>query len=260
LILLTELILVLFFSALFWAWAASRNPWTILGAGLGRMFLHRSYRTSFLLLVGVIVLDLVESRFDAGITAALGYDLTGWIHAVEGDWAASFQSVEWLPATYFFAFVYIVVLPAEIFAPLVLSAAEEKLQTYRRIALGFVINYAVALPFYFFFPVKEMWAGNPAKVSLLVDRLSPVIMEAYRSNSALNNCFPSLHTSLALTVALALSGTWSRKVTFALWSAAVLVIASTLYLGIHWATDVATGVILALIVSRLVSYAEKATA
>jgi membrane-associated phospholipid phosphatase len=111
----------------------------------------------------------------------------------------------------------------------------------------------IALPFYFLFPVKEMWAGNPEKVRLLVDLVSPAVMEAYRANSALDNCFPSLHTSLALTVAIVASRGEGRRAAAVLWILAVAVVLSTLHLGIHWLTDIGAGIVLAIALGRRLS-------
>ena len=246
-----ELLLALLTSLAFWAATRRRSPLPIFGAGLRAMLLRPEYRRPLALVVAIIILDIIQSQLDGAITAALGYDMTPWIHRLEGDSAAVFQRLEWPPATWAFGFVYIVILPALIAAPAVLAAAEDDLPAYRAGLRGFAWNYWIGLPFYFFFPVKEMWAGNPQHVRLLMDDLSPAIMEAYRANSAIDNCFPSLHTSLALTAALVASRVGPRSTARFLWPAAVAVVASTLYLGIHWASDVLAGCILAVIASRL---------
>ena len=246
-----ELFLTLGVSLVFFAVFARRPPLAVLRDGAGRLLFRAEYRRLFVWVVALPIVDIVETSFDDRLTAMLGYQMTGWIHRLEGDWASVVQRLEWPPATYFFTFVYVIVLPALLAAPIVLAAAEERKRLFRGLSLGLVINYIAGLPFYFFFPVKEMWAGNPDKVHLLMDRVSPLIMESYRANSALDNCFPSLHTSLALTVPLVLGRRWGPAMAGTTWTAAILVAFSTLYLGIHWASDVTAGALLAVIAAAI---------
>jgi len=247
---LLELLLGAAATLLLWTLVRSPSPIAILARGLARIVRERAYRTPLLLVLGVLAFDLVQCTFDDRLTALLGYDCTGWIHAAEGDVASAVQKLAWLPAIYVFAFFYVVMFPVITAAPLIYFAATERLRAYRALLFGVIVNYAVCLPFYFFFPVKEMWAGNPAHVSLLLDRLSPAIMEAYRATSALDNCFPSFHTSLALTSALIVRRTCPRAFARAIGASAVIIVASTLYLGIHWALDVAAGTALAVLAAR----------
>ncbi len=251
LLLLFEVILVVGTSALSFALAGRRGPLEVFRSGIGRIFSRAEYRGPIILVLLVTIADVIESQFDDSLTGALGYEMTDWIHRLEGDWASRVQGLEWLPATWLLTFAYIIVLPVLLAAPIVLAAAEEKRRTFRALSLGLVINYLAGLPFYFLFPVREMWAGNPDHVRLLMDRVSPAIMESYRENSALDNCFPSLHTSLALTVPLIIGRTWGRPFAAAAWAAAIGVVFSTLYLGIHWASDIAAGVLLAVLAARL---------
>ncbi|MDZ7730656.1 MAG: phosphatase PAP2 family protein [Natrialbaceae archaeon] len=70
------------------------------------------------------------------------------------------------------------------------------------------------------------------------------------------NVFPSLHASLATTVALFAVRTrefYPRWVPIAIFLA-ISVSVSTMYLAIHWATDVIAGVALAVISVRLARY------
>jgi membrane-associated phospholipid phosphatase len=246
-----ELVLTLGVSLVFFAVFARRSPLAVFRDGAGRLLFRAEYRRFFVWVVALPIIDIVETSFDDRITAKLGYQMTGWIHRMEGDWASVIQRLEWPPATFFFTFIYVIVLPVLLAAPIILAAAEERKALFRGLSLGLVINYIAGLPFYFFFPVKEMWAGNPGKVQLLMDRVSPLIMESYRANSALDNCFPSLHTSLALTVPLVIGRAGGPAMAVATWATAILVAFSTLYLGIHWASDVAAGALLAVLAAAI---------
>jgi membrane-associated phospholipid phosphatase len=250
-ILLPELALVLVACLAAWAIARRRSPLRVMLDGARRMLLEREYRFHLLAVLAVIALDLVESSFDDALTAALGWDFTPWIHRLEGDLAAGVQACAPLPLVLAATFAYIVLLPVLLAAPMVLAAAEGRRAAYRAHAAGIALNYIVAIPFYLLVPVREMWAGNPEKVHMLLDRVSPAILEAYRANSALDNCFPSLHTSLALTAALLAARGERPGFAGFLWASAAAVVASTLYLGIHWASDVAAGIALAFAVRPL---------
>ena len=243
--------LVVSMTCLSWILARRQSPFVILWQALRRFLFEASYRGPILALVALLALDMLESRFDAALTVWLGYDLTGVIHRLEGDWAAQLQRLAWFPAICFFTFFYIVMFPVILVAPLFLAAAADDLRSVRMLTVAGVINYVVCFPFYFFFPVREMWSGSPDMVRLLVDQLSPAILQAYRTTSALDNCFPSFHTSLSLTVALLAGRLGPRPFAVAIRVTAGVILASTLYLGIHWACDVAAGAALALLASRM---------
>jgi len=80
----------------------------------------------------------------------------------------------------------------------------------------------------------------------------------YRVFSGMNNCFPSLHTSLSLTMALLATLTPYKRLARVLQVSAGLIILSTLYLGIHWLTDVIGGVFTAVVAVSLAMSWERA--
>lgn len=119
-------------------------------------------------------------------------------------------------------------------------------ETLRRLFTGFALNYGIALPFYLLVPVKEAWAGD-AGVRFLIPTVYPAFETQYRPLSGLDNCFPSLHTSLALTFALIAWQAGYRRLAGLLTLGAGLVMLSTLYLGVHWVPDMFAGMALALV-------------
>jgi len=106
----------------------------------------------------------------------------------------------------------------------------------------------VALPFYILMPVKEAWAAAMG-IRFLIPEVYPLFEAQYRPLSGLDNCFPSLHTSLALTFALVAWRSGYRRLGIVLSAAAGLVMISTLYLGVHWFLDMLVGVVLAVAAS-----------
>jgi membrane-associated phospholipid phosphatase len=246
-----EMLLVLIATAAFLALGRGGPPWRVFLAGGRRMALERSYR-GLLIGAGVIfALNAFESYHDDAVTAALGYDMTGWVHRLEGSIGSALQAFASPAATWFLTFAYVVLFPVLMIAPVLHAAAGERLPDYRAFVKGIAINYIACFPFYLFFPVKEMWAGNPDRVRLLIDDVSPRIIEAYRSTSALDNCLPSFHVSLSVTAALLAWRTGPRPFAIAAAVTAALVIVSTVYLGVHWLTDVAAGAFLGVLAAEL---------
>lgn len=165
---------------------------------------------------------------------------TGLIHLL--------QRLEWDPLTHALTFVYIIVFPLLMLSSLVVYSARNDWETLKRLLTGYWLNYLVALPFYIWFPVKEAWAGT-AGIRFLIPVAYPAFEAEYRVYSALDNCFPSLHTSLALTYALIAWRSGYRRLAMVLTVAAGLVMFSTLYLGVHWVPDLFAGVALAMVAS-----------
>ncbi|HWI61267.1 MAG TPA: phosphatase PAP2 family protein, partial [Symbiobacteriaceae bacterium] len=163
---------------------------------------------------------------------------------------------EWDPLTHSLTFVYIIVFPLLMLSSLVVYSARNDLESLKRLLTGYWLNYLVAVPFYIWMPVKEAWAGT-AGVRFLIPVAYPAFEAEYRVYSALDNCFPSLHTSLAVTYALIAWRCGYRRLAIVLSVAAGLVMLSTLYLGVHWVPDLFAGVALATVASgwlpRLVS-------
>jgi membrane-associated phospholipid phosphatase len=239
-----EILLTLVMTLLLFSLGRSGHHRQPLSGTLRRLVLDSSYRTPLLWGVAVFLLSSVQTHFDGTLTRFLGYDLTAWVHRIEGDRAAAIQSMASPALTYLLVFFYIVMFPVMVAAPMLLAASLENAAAFRAMARGLLINYAVCLPFYLLFPVKEMWAGNPERVRLLVDQVSPAIMEAYRATSALDNCFPSFHTSLSVTFALLALRLKRARFAAAMAVSAAAIVFSTLYLGIHWLTDAAAGAVL----------------
>lgn len=192
----------------------------------------------------VFVVDLVQTKSDANLTAALRLDFTPIIHQLEGSLPAAVQSLAWPPLTVLLAIAYLILFPGLLFgsAHVFDRAGDER--NALMVGLVYAINYLVCLPFYVLFPVLEPWSFPGSGVLPLSDlHVHPWLMDLVRPMSGIDNCFPSYHTSLTVSlVILARDAGPKPFARAATWSGA-LVIASTVYLGFHWVLDVVFGVI-----------------
>lgn len=202
--------------------------------------------------LGVIGVDILLTGVDHRFTAWVGCDYAHAISRIEPGFVAAIQKLACPTLDLLFTGVYILLFPQAVIVSLAIYTIDRDRPAMRQLLWGFAANYALALPFYLFFPVSEAWSLFPHDpITLRMDAVSPILMEAYRPLSGIDNCFPSLHTSLAVTMHLV---AWDhprpRLVPF-LAGVAGLTVASTLYLGIHWAFDVAAGILLAVLCHRI---------
>ncbi|MFI5175498.1 MAG: phosphatase PAP2 family protein [Terriglobia bacterium] len=198
----------------------------------------------------VSLIDYVEAHFDARVTHAIRKDYTPFVSRFGADWVERIQRHRSLFITYCFTYTYVWVFPAIMFAVFFVLVYDNREEVAQFLVAGYFSNLLFVLPFYLFFPVNEVWVSD-SHVRLLADRISPIIMEHFRSISALDNCFPSFHTSLALLIALAAWRSGRRRMALLATLAASMVIASTLYLGIHWPLDILAGVVAAVFCASL---------
>lgn len=230
---------------------AARSAWSTVRSGRRALYV---LACCSILIANLLYLELgVDEQFTSWVKADRGQDYTAAIHHLEGGAVARLQrALACAPLTWFLGFVYVVVFPCLVF---VLLFALDHLRNRRGLAMvliGYLFNYLLVLPFYLWFPVREVFhyyrhdLGSQG-VRLLLDDIHPAVMQAYRTMSGLDNCFPSFHTSLAATMALV---AWhSGRARFA-WLISFFAAAnalSTLYLGIHWLTDVIAGLAVALL-------------
>lgn len=178
-------------------------------------------------------------------------DFTPSFYAFEGDFIVFIQ--KWLQhdaLTSALTYFYVVVFPAVMIASIILYASRRQFKLFYAVCYALMINYMVAIPFYLFFPVTEVHAFHPDVAFLMLDAF-PTFESEYRPLSDLDNCFPSLHTSISVTMAMiALNSKnrfWKRFVP----ACAAIIIFSIFYLGVHWVTDMAGGVVLGLLAARI---------
>lgn len=196
-----------------------------------------------------IVYMLIQSQ--SSITNMLGLrvtaDYTGYLLLIEGDAVSHFQSFASPMLTYINGFVYLIIFSFLMIFTFVILIYTHNLKALEEFTIAFIVIYLTAFPFYIFVPVT-VTGHTLQNVSPLLYDLSPVIDQGVRVvDPFLDNDFPSLHAALSImTMMIVMFRTdLSRyKVFTAVSTAAILF--STLYLGIHWITDLVAGAVLAI--------------
>lgn len=201
-----------------------------------------------LLLVAVGAAALLESQVEArwpGAGAyALGHRVAQAIHELEGglSFAGGEAVPRWAVAAHTVA--YFLLLPGLVLAAVLAWARRGDPRAFRVLVFGIAIIYALALPFHLLLPVPERWAFPGAGAILLSDRLSEEWIGAFRTWSALDNGFPSLHAALATLVAVI--AYWIRSPwRHVLLCAALMAGTAAFVLGISWLPDLVMGLAVA---------------
>ncbi|QZP36768.1 phosphatase PAP2 family protein [Halobaculum magnesiiphilum] len=203
-------------------------------------------RGPLIVLLSVLALNGVVRRIGVELSWVVGANVTGAIYALEGTFVATVQSYATPTLTAYFAFVYVFGYVYLLTFPPIAYALRGEGDGLRRLLIAYGLNYGIGLVCYVLFV-----AYGPR--NLMPELVDSLLFESWPRSQLLTsqvnentNVFPSLHTSLAATVALV---TW-RERSWRRWTPVALVLAtsivvSTMYLGIHWATDVVAGIALA---------------
>ncbi|WP_339319273.1 phosphatase PAP2 family protein [Paenibacillus sp. FSL R10-2734] len=229
---------------------ARRNPIMAL-VEIGKEML-RSYK--FLLLMagmfGVLVLNKYELQIEEKMH--LTSDYTSFVFGLEGHFVQAVQDIFYSPwLTPIIVFFYIFMLQSVLAASLGVYLLDKNRVMLYATCYAIIINYAVAIPFYLYFPVNEVWSYLPAGVKFTMLDVFPNFEQEYRPLSGLNNCFPSLHTSISVTMALLAFRSGNRRWMVITSISAVLIVFGIFYLGIHWLTDMIGGTLLAVLASSV---------
>jgi len=211
------------------------------------------YRFYLLLISVIVALHLLEVNLVDGYTTSLvGRDFASLFESLEGNTVFWF-SLHWSPVLLlFFVIIYLVVYSFTLwFSPLLFVVSGEK-NALRSLAYGLVVIYILALPFYLFFPVTNVYTHY--NLSSALNNVIPSVENFFYATTTHNNCFPSLHVAMALLIAKSSSLTSNKRYRFFTLFCAILVIASVIYLSIHWLIDVLGGVIVFLVAAVVIDY------
>lgn len=193
----------------------------------------------------VVGFHLIQVKLiDPYVTNWVGYDYANTIANLENGFVHSFTNY-WMPGIlHFFVIIYIIIYPFTLwFAPLYFIVANKK-QAINFLSYGLLIIYLVALPFYLFLPITNVYTFYNSTSAL--ETVIPSIENFFYATTTTNNCLPSLHTAMTILVAYCLSQTGNKKLKYFGIFVATTVIISVVYLSIHWLTDVFAGMILSL--------------
>lgn len=201
-----------------------------------------------LLIIGIVALHLVEVNLvDSHVTVWVGTDFASLIQGFENG-AVFWFSQQFMNPIFivFFVLMYIGVYPFTLwFSPVYFLVAGEQ-RAMKNLAYGLALIYAVALPFYLFVPISNVYTFYGAGSAL--ESVIPSIENFFYVTTTSNNCLPSLHVAMTLLVAWSAHITQNKKYMYFTYVCAASVIISVMYLAIHWITDVICGALLAGIV------------
>ncbi len=218
-------------------------------SALAEEFRPRLREAAPYLVVLIAVLALNSSVRDSAqeISWAINLNITHSIAAFEGEFVAVVQSFETELLTAYFSAIYIYGYVFLLVFPLLAYVALSERTTLKSLIVAYSLNYFIGLTLYIIFIAYGPRNYDPILFqNLLYDTHSQYQFLTSEVN-AHTNVFPSLHTSLSATVAIY---AFKTREEYPYWLAiatvlAVSVIISTMYLGIHWATDVIFGIALA---------------
>jgi membrane-associated phospholipid phosphatase len=206
-----------------------------------------------LIIIGVVTFHLIQvNLLDPLVTDWVGIDFANNIQSYEGEIVYSFYRY-WNPILiYFFVIMYIVVYPFTLwFAPLYFLFNDEK-KSMKNLSYGLLIIYIVALPFYMFLPVTNVYNYYGLESSL--EAVIPSVENFFYTTTTLNNCIPSLHTAMTILIAWSVYLTGNKKLLYFSIFTMICVFIAVVFLIIHWITDVIFGALLALIVIFLLNH------
>lgn len=224
------------------------NPIYAAGTFVSELLSSRKYLLHFALMVAILFFNKIELWIERHMHSRT--DFTDQVYQLEGNFVATVQKLFLNPTlTEWSTFFYVVVFPTLMIASIGIYTYTRNYRLFYAICYALMCNYLVAIPFYLFFPVQEVWAYHP-DVAMLMHNVFPTFEQDYRPLSGIDNCFPSLHTSISVsmaTIAMRSRNTFWRLFTV---GSAVFIIFSIFYLGVHWLTDMCGGLLLGLFAGR----------
>jgi membrane-associated phospholipid phosphatase len=206
-----------------------------------------------LLLVVVFLVNLGETAAEehlgagAGTVSKTGYAFANAMEALESK--LSLGRFENHDATdrisiYGYSFSYFFLFPVLCLAVLGALLMREDISGYRVLCLSVAIDYTVSLFFFIFMPVPERWAYPDSGALLLSDLWTSKLIGWIRPISAMDNCFPSTHTSLTVILIL-VCYYYQVRFRITVLGLGIIVILATYVLGIHWVPDILAGIAVA---------------
>lgn len=224
-------------------YGTGKQPFAAGGVFVKSLLTSPKYLIFFASMLAILLLNKFELKLEAFFP--IHYNLTSALSGWEGSWQGRLQSLLHSDVlTLVCAFFYLVMFQAVMVASVGIYTFEKNMKLYYAFCVALLLNYFIALPFFLFVPVDEAWSVSPHIRFLMLDAF-PSFESQYRHLSGLDNCFPSLHTSISVTMALLAARSGNRRWGIFAGINAAVILFSIFYLGIHWFTDMAAGICLA---------------
>jgi membrane-associated phospholipid phosphatase len=247
---MTDVAIGITLTVFFSIWITTRKiPFFAAGSFVQEVFTSRKFAFHFLGLAAILFINKLE-QWAAG-KMHFKNDFTPYIYSLEGNFVSWFQHLFMSDTVSTITiFIYVLIFPTLMITSVFVYTYQKNYKMFYTVCYAIIINYLIAIPFYLFFSVSEVWFVRP-DVQALMMHAFPTFETDYRPTSGLMNCFPSLHTSISVSMAfLAIKYKnvfWSR---FTIISC-IGIIFSIFYLGIHWLTDMTGGLVLGVAAARL---------
>lgn len=210
------------------------------------------------LLVVVFIVNLIQTALETcckrADTVTLGFEVSAALHQIERQLQFINHDLTNALAVYGYSISYFFLLPV-LGVTVAVFAWRNGLRSYRGLVLAVAITYALSLPFFMFFPVPERWTYPDAGAILLSDLWSSALIEAIRPISALDNSFPSFHTSLSVVLSTTCF-VYALPLRWTILFLSGTIIFATFALGIHWLPDLIAGVSLGVLAVALAARAQ----
>ncbi|QWC19212.1 phosphatase PAP2 family protein [Halorubrum sp. 2020YC2] len=202
--------------------------------------------------VAVLCVVLIASALGRSwlldVSRLFGLQATAFIYGLEGGFVAWIQATFATPElTAYFSWVYVYGYAFLLSFPVIAYLALPRTVTLRRVLVAYALNYAIGLALYTLVFAHGPRNVMPDMVTPLLFATRPDVMALTSEVNVNSNVFPSLHTSLSVTV-----GTFAvlTREAYPRWTLVAVplslsVVVATMYLGIHWLTDVVAGFALA---------------
>jgi membrane-associated phospholipid phosphatase len=194
--------------------------------------------------------DIVQRLERRVIGHNITYDLFALEQRLFGETTVELlQSIQSEALTSFFVFIYIYGYAFLLLFPVIAYFALEEMDDLSTLLLAFTANYGIGLLCYILFIAYGPRNFDPVLFEGLLYDAFPQSRALTNQVNQNTNVFPSLHTSLSMTVFFL---AWVTRDRYPIWVPisgflAISVALSTMYLGIHWFFDVVAGTALALL-------------
>ncbi len=198
-----------------------------------------------IIIFGVVLFHLIEvNLIDPFISEKINIDYANNIQNIEGNIVYSFSTIWNDYIVIFLVLIYIGVYPFTLWFTTGYFLLNNEKRSLKNLAYGLFFIYIIALPFYLFFPITNVYIFYNAESALKT--VIPSVENFFYTATTCNNCLPSLHTAMTILIAYTVSLTNNKKYFYFTATCMIIVIFSVIYLMIHWMLDVIAGIFLAI--------------